>query len=235
MQILTTVFPFLLFLVVVVIVLGLFARLKGKQVKQSDYPYVKQASLVSPAERSFLGVLEQALSVDYKVFTKVRLADIIKVKSGLDNSARTTAFNKISAKHIDFVVCSATDMSIVQLVELDDKSHQKQQARDAFVDAALQAAGIPLLRVPAKQAYSVTEVREKLAALTTLESQPEAVNSPVGDADPVAKDEGQACPKCGSQMVIRTAKRGERAGQDFWACSAYPKCRTILSLNDVLA
>lgn len=34
-----------------------------------------------------------------------------------------------------------------------------------------------------------------------------------------------ACPACGGQMVVRTAKRGPNAGQDFWGCATYPKCR----------
>ncbi|MBM9514965.1 topoisomerase DNA-binding C4 zinc finger domain-containing protein [Desulfobulbus marinus] len=33
------------------------------------------------------------------------------------------------------------------------------------------------------------------------------------------------CPKCGGPLVKRTAKKGSRAGQDFWGCSAFPKCR----------
>lgn len=35
----------------------------------------------------------------------------------------------------------------------------------------------------------------------------------------------QCCPKCGNRMVIRSARRGTRAGHRFWACSAYPKCK----------
>ncbi|WP_083250972.1 nuclease-related domain-containing protein [Acidihalobacter aeolianus] len=35
------------------------------------------------------------------------------------------------------------------------------------------------------------------------------------------------CPKCGSLMVLRTAKKGANAGKQFWACSAYPTCRTV--------
>ncbi len=35
------------------------------------------------------------------------------------------------------------------------------------------------------------------------------------------------CPACGGGMVLRTARRGERAGQDFWGCLAYPTCRGI--------
>ena len=33
------------------------------------------------------------------------------------------------------------------------------------------------------------------------------------------------CPKCGSEMVWRTAKRGANAGKHFWGCSAFPACR----------
>lgn len=35
------------------------------------------------------------------------------------------------------------------------------------------------------------------------------------------------CPKCGSQMVKRTAKRGSNAGNTFWGCSQYPVCKGI--------
>jgi ssDNA-binding Zn-finger/Zn-ribbon topoisomerase 1 len=32
-------------------------------------------------------------------------------------------------------------------------------------------------------------------------------------------------------MVHRTAKSGQRAGQPFWGCSAYPNCRGTRPLN----
>jgi len=37
----------------------------------------------------------------------------------------------------------------------------------------------------------------------------------------------QVCPKCGSSMVLRTAKKGANAGNQFWGCSEYPKCRMV--------
>jgi restriction system protein len=33
------------------------------------------------------------------------------------------------------------------------------------------------------------------------------------------------CPKCGSAMVRRSARRGSNAGQAFFGCSQYPACR----------
>lgn len=41
------------------------------------------------------------------------------------------------------------------------------------------------------------------------------------------KSQDNACPKCGKAMVLREAKRGANAGNKFWGCSTYPKCKGI--------
>ncbi|MFH1535055.1 MAG: RecQ family ATP-dependent DNA helicase [Patescibacteria group bacterium] len=33
------------------------------------------------------------------------------------------------------------------------------------------------------------------------------------------------CPKCDADMVLRTARRGRNAGNQFWGCSNYPRCK----------
>lgn len=38
-------------------------------------------------------------------------------------------------------------------------------------------------------------------------------------------DDQLKCAKCGSPLVKRTAKKGAKAGAQFWGCSAFPKCR----------
>lgn len=38
-----------------------------------------------------------------------------------------------------------------------------------------------------------------------------------------------ACPKCGSEMVRRTAKKGANAGNQFWGCSRFPTCTGVRS------
>jgi hypothetical protein len=45
--------------------------------------------------------------------------------------------------------------------------------------------------------------------------------------DPTAE---RKCPKCGSALLIRTVKSGPNAGQQFWGCSAFPKCRVTQRL-----
>jgi len=38
------------------------------------------------------------------------------------------------------------------------------------------------------------------------------------------------CPKCGGELILRTAKRGANAGNQFYGCSNYPNCRYIQNL-----
>ena len=40
------------------------------------------------------------------------------------------------------------------------------------------------------------------------------------------------CPKCGKQLVLRTARRGANAGRQFYGCSNFPKCRFIMNIVD---
>ncbi|SFK52021.1 nuclease-related domain-containing protein [Methylophaga sulfidovorans] len=35
------------------------------------------------------------------------------------------------------------------------------------------------------------------------------------------------CSRCGHKMVKRQSRKGDNAGQFFWGCSQYPKCRNI--------
>ncbi len=39
-----------------------------------------------------------------------------------------------------------------------------------------------------------------------------------------------ACPVCGKEMVLRTARKGRYAGSAFYGCSNYPDCRGIVNL-----
>lgn len=56
-------------------------------------------------------------------------------------------------------------------------------------------------------------------------STPKAFEMPKEKA--VSKDvkiTEKICPKCGKPLVLRTAKKGENAGNQFWGCSGFPKC-----------
>lgn len=42
-----------------------------------------------------------------------------------------------------------------------------------------------------------------------------------------------SCPHCGVKMVLRTSAKGRSAGEDFWGCPLYPRCRQTFKVNTV--
>jgi hypothetical protein len=150
------------------------ARQKRSRGSSDALPYVLQSALFSAAERSFLGVLEQAVGKHYQVFGKVRIADVVAMKRGLSASNRQSAFNRINAKHFDFLLCNKDDLAVVCAIELNDKSHQKESRlqRDAFVVELCDIIGLPLVQVPAKRLYSVQEIRTSILNVTQKRLEP---------------------------------------------------------------
>jgi len=52
-----------------------------------------------------------------------------------------------------------------------------------------------------------------------------AVRRGIGKAPDSGSARAPTCPKCGKPLVLRTVRRGARAGSQFWGCSGYPECR----------
>ena len=81
--------------------------------------------------------------------------------------------------------------------------------------------------------FSEAEVNAMLHALhtgrraPTLATHREHVQNLKRRSDPAAE---RQCPKCGSALVIRTRRTGANAGQQFWGCSEFPRCRTMQHL-----
>src|SRR5205085_2182044 len=132
--------------VVLVCVVLLIQQVAGRP--DGRLPYVSREVLLSQGELAFFRVLRRSVPPDLLIAPKVRLADLIKCPA----SARKDGFpGRISQKHVDFVLFDAATAAITLVIELDDRSHQRpdRRDRDAFVDRALAAAGIPILHVPA--------------------------------------------------------------------------------------
>ncbi|MEM0553188.1 MULTISPECIES: DUF2726 domain-containing protein [Aeromonas] len=142
--------------------------------EQKQLPYDLQETLFTPAERSFLGVLDLAVGDKARVLAKVRVADVLTPQAGLGKSKWQQHFNKISGKHFDYLLCHPTDLSFVCAIELDDSSHrhQKRKARDLFLKTACDSAGLPLLQIPASSGYQVEELREQILPLLVKTSEP---------------------------------------------------------------
>jgi len=70
-------------------------------------------------------------------------------------------------------------------------------------------------------AHSI-EILDEAALAGLLRTAGAARNSEILAA---LNDDRKVCPKCEAGMVLRTARKGENVGSQFWGCSAYPRCR----------
>lgn len=168
-------------LAIVIAAFVLFSAIKGDQGGgKIGLPYERAKALFSAAERSFLEALDQAVGPEYRVFGKVRVADLANVKPGLGNAARQAAINRIAGKHVDFVVCRRNDLEVVCAVELNDSSHasRKAQERDTLLANVCRIIKLPLLTVPGQRAYEVQALREQFqSAVLAAEPRGRAANN----------------------------------------------------------
>jgi Protein of unknown function (DUF2726) len=151
------------FLLAAIVAIGLYilaAKLFGGKGRPPGY--TKSVALLSKAERSFYGVLMKAVDNQYLVFCKVRVADVVTPRKGLSRKRWWGAFNRISAKHFDFVLCDPNDLSVKLVVELNDRSHQRsrRQKRDEFLRHVCESAGLRLVEVDAKAGYAIEKLRQ---------------------------------------------------------------------------
>lgn len=195
--------------------------------------YRPRGSLFTDAEARFLHALDDAVGDDHRVFAKVRVADLLTVGRVEDNAAWQRAFNQISAKHVDFVVCARESLLIVAAVELDDRSHDApdRQRRDAFLERAFAIAGVRLVRVPVRAGYAIAELRSLVLGDV-------AGNSPVVAPEAGAAVEAtgvRSCHACGSPMALRSVQRGAEGVQEFYVCTNAPRCRVRYASRDASA
>ena len=193
-----------------------------------EFPYHIRDDFLSPAEHSFYLVLRNIISDKADICTKVSLSDLFYVRSK-DPSKFRTYTNKIDRKHVDFLLCDPNTLKPLVGIELDDKSHQKKdrQERDEFVEKVYKAANLPLVRFPVRHSYSPSE----LTAVLNQYIDPDRPEQPKQPISAMQENTSPLCPKCGSEMILRTAKSGTNKGKQFWGCSNYPRCHGIREYN----
>ena len=120
--------------------------------------------ILSKVEQNLYRTLQKGLANKFLILMKVRVADVLQPERGINQNAWQTAFNRIKAKHFDFVLCSQNTFEIIAAIELDDSSQQRsdRKKRDKFLNAACKSANFPLIRFDVKQSYEVSEVTSAL-------------------------------------------------------------------------
>ncbi|HBG88362.1 MAG TPA: topoisomerase [Marinilabiliaceae bacterium] len=198
-------------------------KVQEATVKENEkLPYKVNDSLLTDAESSFYHALKLYVGDRAVICPKVGLKDIFFISKKASKDYMKY-FGKISQKHVDFILCDPGTMSLLCGIELDDSSHmnRKRQERDLFVEKVYRDANLKLIRIPTKFGYTSTEIETAVAGV--LNRPPEDIPKIQSSNDTVM------CPKCGIPMVLRKAARGKNAGNEFYGCPNYPKCKEIIN------
>lgn len=160
----------LLLVVAALLFLQLFVRHGARETPVAPSYYRRRQTLFTPAERSFAAVLDKVLDARYRVYGKVRVAELIEPLPCKDRRIWQKAFNRISASHFDFVICNSRDLAPVCVIELDDSGHQqgKNLQHDEVLRRICLQVKLPLIQVPAKMDYTRADVDVFFEALRDI-------------------------------------------------------------------
>lgn len=151
----------------IVLVIGIIIRLiynyiltLNKTNNKKDYTFkgILNNSLLTDNEKKYFIRLRELLKdTEYIIFSKVRMADIIKTYTYAD-------FNKIRGKHIDFIICDKETKPLL-FIELDDKSHNRKNNKnnDIKKDYILNKVGVNIIRTTIYDLENnISFIKEKL-------------------------------------------------------------------------
>jgi hypothetical protein len=196
---------------------GFGAKPKAEKESAQKYPYLLKDYFLSPTELDFYLLLRYLVPGKTVIRIKPRLADIFKIDRNVIpyTSESRIYFNKISQRHVDFLLCHGESLDPMVGVELDQANQQDSEEviHDEFVDSVFEAANLPLVHIQAQEEYSQGKIARQLSPFWESPDPPN-------------------CPKCDRPMLIRTAKSGEHEGKKFYVCPDTKNCRTYFAAEN---
>lgn len=126
-------------------------QFKKTQQYQQSYewlPYRLKGSVMTNREKIMYIVLDEYCKKNKLVLlSKVRIADFIEPIHTNNRRNFYYWFNRISAKHIDFLICDSESFVPKLAIELDDSTHKykSRQERDIFVDNVYNSVKLPIM------------------------------------------------------------------------------------------
>lgn len=131
-----------------------------------QYHYKHKEFLMTEHEHHFFKSLRKIIGDGYYIFPQIHLGTITKprVKWSYKWRLWRLAFFVSDKYSVDYVVCDASWIKPVLVIELDDASHLREarRGRDAFVERMLHEARLPLVRFTNDEALNTQLVENMI-------------------------------------------------------------------------
>lgn len=151
--------------------------------------------------------------------------DIARIHEMLYPYTQTTEYEK--QKHIDNIEAKHK-IKKYPIHNITDEPSDKTNDADSF-DSNLK-------QIDNEAAESKKAIEESIGDKSTTEittKQNESIEETQNMEKENVTDQSinQICPRCGAELILRTATKGEHAGEQFYGCSRFPKCRYTKALE----
>lgn len=184
-------------------------RGKGKSRKEHFYNPIMQNQTHIKYLKELVG--ENILMKSIITFSNRCTLKSIKVKSNDVNVINRRYVKKVVKK----IYSQTTEeiLSVEQIKEIYDKVYPYTQVCEAV------------------KVQHIADIQKNNKLVEEVSIAENIENSSLDNMKTVdeVKDEAQnmKCPKCGNELILRTAKRGVNTGNKFYGCSNYPKCKYV--------
>jgi hypothetical protein len=138
------------------------------------YPFQRSDNVISDQELKLLKQLKWAMGDDTFIFAKVNLFSMVDVPKGTERREFYSTLAR--SRRVDFLLCDVKDVKPI-LAIMTGKDD------DEVVTHILEAARIPVLKLPAGEVYAPSDLKNKIHF--AVRSALDAVHNAVADAHTV--------------------------------------------------
>ena len=216
-------------------------RGRGKSHKEHFYNPIKQ-------NRTHIKHLKAFLGEDIQMWSIITFSDRCTLKDIKTTSEDVFVINRYDVSSTVSDICNRTDTALLSendIADIYDKLYPCTQVDEATKQQHIadiqskmdsQSVKEPQANVlPSIQDKSVEQSNDNDAVKdenikTNDDAKSTACNETI-QAESNSDNQPRKCPKCNAELVLRTATRGANAGNQFYGCSNYPKCRYIENIE----
>ncbi|WP_111976797.1 DUF2726 domain-containing protein [Algibacillus agarilyticus] len=154
-------------LIIILMIVLLVVSAIAIRLTQSDtpFPYKKRQSLFSNSERAFMLMLEKAIGDEFRIINRVRLTELLDIRTGTQKRVAQAAKLKANGKILDFVLLDRKTLNPIAAIDLvnSESNTGYKTKQDWYLKGALDTVNLPHIRIKVKNGYTASEIRECIA------------------------------------------------------------------------
>lgn len=185
-----------------IIVFSERCTLKNSEVKSADISVIKRNEVLSVVSRVYSKTSEELLAE----------VDVMNIYNKL--YPYTQSSEDVKKQHIVNIQSNLAAKSSMAAEEVDSVM-QKESEESHIKEKTVSEPSIEISSELEKDPKETNEI------LSNNENGAESVEIDMQES------QDYKCPRCGENLILRTASRGANAGNQFWGCENFPKCRYI--------